>query len=278
MFSNVYLLSFPDISPIAFSVGPVAIYWYGISYVVGILGAWMIASRKLLGTGITREQLDNVLTFAVLGIILGGRLGFVLLYEPSMLLDDPIKILDTRGGGMSFHGGLLGVLIFVGFYLYIKGISILKIADIIAIGAPVGMFFGRIANFINQEHLGKIASPDSLFAVIFPVAKDGIPRHPSQLYEAFLEGLLLLIIMLLLDYLKPNIRKKHPGFMFGLFLFWSGLSRIIVEFFRTPDGMFLGYSIGQWYSLPLVIIGMALMLYSITIINVHTNKKTKAKK
>lgn len=257
------MFSFPDISPVAFSLFGLDIYWYGISYVLGILGAWMIAARKIEGTGITKEQLDNAITIGIIGIIIGGRLGFVLLYEPWMIINEPLRVFDTRGGGMAFHGGLLGVVLFVGYYLLKNRISILGMADAISIGAPVGMFFGRIANFINQEHIGKISSPDNPFAMVFPITRDNIPRHPSQLYEAFLEGLLLLVVMLLVDYMFPLLRKRYPGFMFGLFLLFSGISRIISEIFRTPDGMFMGISLGQLYSLPIVIVGMILIIYAL---------------
>ena len=256
-------IPFPMIDPIALSVGPLAIRWYGISYVIGIiLGLfWM---KKIIRTHpifhpICPASIDSFLSLAMLGIVAGGRFGHVLFYTPSLLITDPIKILYIWEGGMSFHGGLAGLIIVTALHCRKNNIPFLMLSDLLACASPIGLFFGRIANFINGELYGRIT--DVPWAVIFPYGGPGA-RHPSQIYEALLEGLGLFA---LINFSSTRSHfKKQKGRLAGLFLIGYGFARITVEFFREPDiqlGYFCSFlTMGQLLSYPLVGVGAYLLL------------------
>ncbi|MCP4330943.1 MAG: prolipoprotein diacylglyceryl transferase [Alphaproteobacteria bacterium] len=258
------VLNFPDIDPIAVRLGPVAIRWYALAYISGIVLGWLymrwLATRSPKFT--TKVQVDDFLIWATLGIVLGGRLGYVVFYNAGYYLQHPVEILYLWQGGMSFHGGLLGVVLAI--YLYSRKLHVrfTTFGDLVCMAVPIGLFFGRIANFVNGELFGRAS--DVSWAIIFP-AGGAIPRHPSQLYEAALEGLLLFLIMFAIE-MTTRLRERS-GFVSGVFVAGYGVSRFVVEFFREPDAhlgtLALGLSMGQWLSLPMVLIGGAMMLWSL---------------
>jgi phosphatidylglycerol:prolipoprotein diacylglycerol transferase len=248
------------LDPVAFHAGAFALRWYSLAYIVGILAAWWLMARmiRLQPQPMTRSQLDDLITWATLGVIAGGRLGYVLFYDPGRFLADPLAILRLWEGGMAFHGGLLGVLLAVWLTCRAQGIPALRVLDHAAVVVPIGLFLGRLANFVNGELWGR--PTDGSWGVIFP---DGgpMPRHPSQLYEAALEGLLLLAVLSLLFW-KTDARLR-PGLLAGLFALGYGLARFLVEFFREPDAQLgtlaTGLTMGQTLSLPLVLVGAFLV-------------------
>lgn len=250
-------LAFPEIDPVAISVFGLAIRWYSLAYLAGFLAGWAYA-LKLLDNATVRpfkNDADDFLPIAVLGVILGGRLGYVLFYNPIFFFENPSEILKVWQGGMSFHGGALGVFIaMIAFSLYRK-FSFLRLADLTTTVVPFGLLFGRLANFANGELYGR--ATDVAWGVRFP-AGGFISRHPSQLYEAFLEGLMLLIILF---FVYKKFRDK-PGVTASCFLIGYGAFRFIIEYFREPDaqyGLFMGFiSMGQILSLPMVVVGVIL--------------------
>lgn len=251
-------MPFPNINPIAFQIGPLAVHWYGLAYVVGILGWWQYSlwlTKKF--PLVNRKMVDDYLAWAVVGVILGGRLGYVLFYNPTKYMANPFEIIQVWKGGMAFHGGLLGVVIATAIYSYRQGIYFLSFSDLACCGVPIGLFFGRLANFINGELYGRIT--DSPWGITFPHGGP-FPRHASQLYEAFLEGIILFI---LLTYGATLTRWAHKrGLLTGLFLTGYALARILAECFREPDA-FLGYfsgglTMGQILSLPVLAFGLFL--------------------
>lgn len=263
-------IAFPAIDPVIFEIGPLALRWYGLAYVIGILfGLWyakrLVANAAIWGgkPPISTRDIDDFLVWAVLGIILGGRLGYVLFYDLGAYLSDPLAITRLWQGGMSFHGGLAGVIIAMIVFARARGFPAFSLFDVIGPSACIGLMLGRIANFINQELYG---APTSLpWGVIFPVTGDGIPRHPSQLYEAALEGLLLFLVLRFLTHRLHMLPRT--GFVGGAFVAGYGLARIAVEFVRLPDAH-IGYLAGGWLtmgmvlSLPLVLIGAWAMITS----------------
>ena len=262
-------LHFPNIDPVALSIGPLHIRWYGIAYLTGFLGGWFYAGWLAdldRDRRPNREDIDNLLPLLVLGVILGGRTGYVLFYNLSIYIAHPLDVFKVWEGGMSFHGGLLGVTAVIIGYAWKNKISALAIGDIISTVVPIGLFFGRLANFVNGELFGRVTTVP--WAMIFPYGGD-LPRHPSQLYEAFLEGICLFTVMFFMAR-RPDIRRT-PGVLFGTLLIGYGLCRIIVEYFREPDqqiGLILQYfSMGQLLSLPMILAGIAIVVYA---------KKTKA--
>lgn len=256
-------IPFPNIDPVAVHLGPFAIRWYGIAYLAGFLIAWLVL-RWLLDrwdTGLTIDDELTILLFAVAGVILGGRLGYVLFYNLAYYAQHPLGVFALWDGGMAFHGALAGVIIAGITAARVLGVPFLTLADAAAVGTPVGLFFGRIANFINGELWGRPSSVP--WAVVFPHAGP-LPRHPSQLYEAALEGLVLLAILLVL----ALVRRRWPrGFLFGVLLTGYGLARITVEFFRQPDVQvgFLpgGLTMGQLLTVPVLLAGVALVIWSL---------------
>ncbi|MBI3440273.1 MAG: prolipoprotein diacylglyceryl transferase [Proteobacteria bacterium] len=258
-------LPFPDIDPIAIHFGATfGIRWYALSYLAGLLGGWYYAANLAdldRDRRPNREDIDNVLPLVVLGIILGGRIGYVLFYNFDYYAHNPLEIPFLWRGGMSFHGGLLGVLLVCAIYARRHRFSLLALGDILATVAPIGLFFGRIANFVNGELFGRVTTVP--WAVTFPYG-GGLPRHPSQIYEALLEGLGLFLILFLAAG-RPDIRRS-TGMLSGIFITGYGLSRFIVEFYREPDiqiGLLLQYfSLGQFLSLPMIFAGIFLINYA----------------
>ena len=257
-------LPFPDIDPVILHIGPLAIHWYGVGYIVGILFAWWYARRlitnaRLWPGGESRlkpEDIDDLLVWAAIGVVLGGRVGYVLFYDLQRYIAQPADILAVWQGGMSFHGGLLGTTLAMIFFARRRGLPMWSLFDVIGAGAPVGFGLVRIANFINAELWGKLTAVP--WAVEFPNGGP-FPRHPTQLYEAALEGLLLFLVLRIATH--RLLKLGAPGFVSGVFVAGYGLARIFVEFFREPDPQ-LGYLFGGWLtmgmvlSVPMVLIGL----------------------
>ncbi|HEY0833074.1 MAG TPA: prolipoprotein diacylglyceryl transferase [Azospirillum sp.] len=257
-------LTFPAIDPVAFEAGPLVVRWYALAYLAGFLLGWrycMALAKNSPGGRPAPEDYDDFLTWAVIGVILGGRLGYVLFYNLPYYAQHPMEALYVWQGGMSFHGGMLGVVLAILLFAWKRGLSPFAFADLICAAVPIGLFFGRIANFINGELYGRPA-PDVPWAMVFPRDPQQVPRHPSQLYEAALEGAVLFVVLAVIVRL-PAVRER-PGVVSGVFLAGYGLSRIIVEFFREPDPQlgFLwgGATMGQLLSIPMVLVGLWLAL------------------
>ena len=264
------MIDFPNIDPVAFSIGPFEVRWYALAYIAGLLFAIWYAKRLVATPALwadrkptaTPAQVDDLFVWIALGVILGGRLGYVLFYNPLHFLGNPLDIFRMWEGGMSFHGGFLGVVVALLIYGRRHGITLDRLLDLGAAATPVGLGLGRLANFINGELYGRAG--DVPWAMIFPNDPQQIPRHPSQLYEGLLEGLVLFIIIRIATHRFQAL--AHPGRASGLFALGYGLSRIIVEFFREPDaqlGYFFGFiTMGMILSLPLVAVGIWLLLRS----------------
>ncbi len=257
----LFAIPFPAFDPVAVELGPLVIRWYALAYIVGLLLGWRLARRLVTrpGWNLTPEGVDDLLFYVTLGVILGGRLGYVLFYQPGYYAANPLEILYVWRGGMSFHGGLVGVLVAALYFARRTGANPLEVADLLAAVAPLGLFFGRIANFINGELWGR--PTDVPWAVIFPMAGPE-PRHPSQIYEALLEGLLLFVLLQFLAR-RPR-RPEQQGVLTGVFLLGYGLARSFVELYREPDPQ-LGYlwgglTMGQILSIPLVLAGLYLLV------------------
>lgn len=254
------MLTFPDISPIALQLGPLVIRWYSLAYIAGLIGGLFYCKRLLKFSDIEFRQgiFDDLLSYLIAGIIIGGRLGFVLFYHPQEYFSEPLEILKVWKGGMSFHGGLLGVIFAVYLFCRNNGIKFFSMMDIIACAAPIGLFFGRMANFVNAELYGRIT--DVSWGMVFPYG-DGLPRHPSQLYEAFGEGIILFIIMYIAVHKFHTI--KRYSVTSGIFLIGYGFIRSICEFFREPDahiGLISGgVTYGQILCLPMILLGIYLI-------------------
>ena len=257
-------IPFPNIDPVLVSIGPFAIRWYALAYIVGILGGWFYAraivrSQKLWGgpAPLTVTDYDDFFLWVTLGIILGGRIGYVLFYNAPYFAEHPAEIVQLWKGGMSFHGGFLGCVAAVVLFAWRRGIPWLSLGDITCAVAPIGLFLGRLANFINAELWGRIT--DVPWAVVFPGAGP-LPRHPSQLYEALLEGLVLLVVLALL--LRVGALRR-PGTIIGAFALGYGVARFVCEFFREPDtqlGFFWGaLTMGMLLSLPLILAGIGFL-------------------
>lgn len=257
------MLVHPQFDPVALSVGPLAVRWYGLMYLLAFLQFWFLGRRRAeASTGQAKpwsvEELDDLLFWGAIGVVLGGRLGQVLFYEPGYYFSHPLEIMAVWKGGMSFHGGFLGVLAAFTLFAHKTGRSWFQVADFVAPLVPLGLFFGRIGNFINGELWGRPVDPSLPWAMIFPQV-DALPRHPSQLYEAGLEGLTLFAVLWLY-----SAAPRAAGRVSGLFLTGYGLARFVGEFFRTPDdgifGLSTTVSMGQWLSLPMILAGLWLLL------------------
>ena len=255
------LLIHPSIDPVIVSFGVIQIRWYGIAYVLGfLLGIYLI---KQINQGyqkrIKNKQIDDFFIWSVIGVILGGRIGYVLFYQTTTILTDPINILFIWKGGMSFHGGLIGIIISIFLFSKKYSIDFFQLSDLVSSVAPVGLFFGRLANFINVELYGRVT--DFPLAMIYP-SIDQAPRHPSQLYEAFFEGVVLFIILRHCN--KKNYSQNNFGFITSLFLILYGIFRFLIEFLREPDAhiglIFNSVTMGQLLSVPLIIIGVGIYL------------------
>ena len=257
------MLTFPEIDPVAVSLGPINVHWYGLMYLIGFSGVWLFGRirAKAPWSVIKPEAMDDLVFYGAMGAIVGGRFGYIIFYNWTQFLSDPIILFKVWQGGMSFHGGMLGV--FVAMWIYARKIhcTMFQLTDFIAPLAPIGLFAGRIGNFINAELWGR--TTDVSWAMVFPGAGP-LPRHPSQLYEAFMEGIILFIILWLFTS-KPRPVMSATGMSLLLY----GFFRFMVEFFRMPDAH-LGYlaldwvTMGQILSLPMIIIGAALMYFSYT--------------
>jgi phosphatidylglycerol:prolipoprotein diacylglycerol transferase len=256
-------LRFPDFDPVALQIGPLAIRWYALAYIVGILLSWRLLRRLVMQSPAvaTTIQVDDFVSWATLGVVLGGRLGYCLFYQPSLYLADPVGILRVWTGGMSFHGGMLGVVIALLWFCRHHHISVLGFADRLAVCAPIGLGLGRVANFVNGELWGRPA-PDWLpWAMIFPRGGP-VARHPSQIYQSLMEGLLLLLVLFLLS--RREAVRARFGLLTGVFLVGYAVARIIGEFFREPDEflgfLWFGATMGQLLSLPMLLAGLWLMV------------------
>lgn len=255
------MLSYPQIDPIAFSLGPLQVHWYGLMYILAFATAWLLGRYRAgkPGSGWTKNNVDDIATWAMLGVIIGARLGYVLFYDLQTYLADPMEILRVWHGGMSFHGGLIGVLLVAFIWAKSKQKRFLDVTDFLAPLAPLGLLFGRIANFINAELWGNVTTMP--WGMVFPYAGD-LPRHPTQLYEAGLEGLLLFLILWWF-----SCKPKPIGAVSGVFAVLYSIFRIAVEFFRVPDAQ-LGYlylnwvTMGQILCLPLLLVGLLLLVYA----------------
>jgi phosphatidylglycerol:prolipoprotein diacylglycerol transferase len=256
------VLLFPQFDPVLVQVGPFAIRWYALAYIASLLIGWRLVRGlvRMVPAVATPVQVDDFLTWAVLGVVLGGRLGYVLFYQPALYFAHPLQIFAVWEGGMSFHGGMLGVATAIFVYCRLNTIPLLGFADRIAVVAPIGLGLGRVANFINGELWGRPA-PDWLpWAMIFPRA-GMIPRHPSQIYEALLEGVCLFILMFALS--RREALRARFGLLTGVFLCGYAVARIVGEFFREPDA-FLGFlpfgtTMGQVLSIPMFLAGLWLI-------------------
>ncbi len=257
----------PQFDPIALKIGPLAIHWYGLTYLAAFGLFMFLASRRVAqpwnaAAGWNRRDVDDLLFFGVLGVVLGGRLGYVLFYKPAYYLQHPLEILAVWQGGMAFHGGLLGVIVAMALFARLRGRSFFAVTDLIAPCVPTGLAAGRLGNFINGELWGRAADPTLPWAMVFPQAQDGgIARHPSQLYQFFGEGLLLFV--LLWFYTR---KPRATGAVSGLFLIGYGLLRFAAEYFREPDSFLglraLNLSQGQWLSLPMIAAGIVIWVFA----------------
>jgi phosphatidylglycerol:prolipoprotein diacylglycerol transferase len=256
------VLNFPAIDPVLISFGPFAIRWYALAYIGGLLIAWRYCRWLAVRPpqSVSADAFDDFLLWATLGILLGGRLGYVLFYKPGFYLAHPQEILFIWQGGMSFHGGLLGMVAAEVMFARRRGLPVLALADIVAAAAPIGLFLGRIANFVNGELFGRPS--DVPWAMVFPRGGP-LPRHPSQLYEAAIEGLVLLLVLHLM--VRVGVIERR-GTLAGAFLIGYAVARMLAELFREPDahlGFLLGgTTMGQWLSLPLLLAGLALVVWA----------------
>lgn len=279
---SISYLKFPEIDPVMFSIGPVSLHWYGMMYLVGFVFALWLANRRAAkpNSGWTKNEVETLLYVGFVGVFIGGRLGYVLFYNLPVFLNDPLYLFKVWDGGMSFHGGLIGVICAMIWFAKRTKRKFFQVADFVAPLIPFGLGLGRIGNFINGELWGRVTL-DTPWAFLFPTSRSAdlqlvaqdpatllpiiqeygvLPRHPSQLYEMLLEGVVLFII------LNIFVRKSRPvGSVSGLFLIGYGAFRIIVEFFRQPDaqlGLFGGVSMGQILSIPMILLGIIFMVWA----------------
>jgi len=258
----LFAIPFPAIDPVAVAIGPFVVRWYALAYIVGLLLGWryclVLADRP--PRLVERRDIDDFLVWATLGVVLGGRIGYVLFYQPGYYLQHPIEALYLWHGGMSFHGGALGVTLAILLFTRARRLPVLAFSDVIAEAIPIGLFFGRIANFINGELFGR--ETDIPWAMVFPNGGP-VPRHPSQLYEAVCEGLLLFLLLLLAEHRGA---RRRPGIVAGLFLIGYAVARMSGELFRQPDAqlgfLVFGTTMGQLLSIPVLIAGFILIWWA----------------
>jgi len=258
----LFAIPFPAIDPVAVAVGPFVVRWYALAYIVGLLLGWryclVLADRP--PRLVERRDIDDFLVWATLGVVFGGRIGYVLFYQPGYYLQHPIEALYLWHGGMSFHGGALGVTLAILLFTRARRLPVLAFSDVIAEAIPIGLFFGRIANFINGELFGR--ETDIPWAMVFPNGGP-VPRHPSQLYEAVCEGLLLFLLLLLAEHRGA---RRRPGIVTGLFLIGYAVARMSGELFRQPDAqlgfLVFGTTMGQLLSIPVLIAGFILIWWA----------------
>ena len=259
----LFAIPFPAIDPVAVAIGPFIIRWYALAYIVGLLIGWryclVLADRP--PRLVERRDIDDFLVWATFGVVLGGRIGYVLFYQPGYYLQHPIEALYLWHGGMSFHGGALGVTLAILLFTRARRLPVLAFSDIIVEAIPIGLFFGRIANFINGELFGR--ETDVPWGMMFPTGGP-VPRHPSQLYEAVCEGLLLFLLLLFAEYRGA---RRRPGIVSGLFLIGYAVARMSGELFRQPDAqlgfLVFGTTMGQLLSVPVLIGGIILIWWAL---------------
>lgn len=256
-------LIFPDINPVAIQIGPLAIRWYALAYVTGLVVGWQYVRRvvQVRGLELSVEMVDDLLLWIMLGVILGGRIGYVLFYQFGYYVREPLEILAVWRGGMSFHGGLIGVVVAIVLFARRRGVQVLMVADVIAPAFPFGLMLGRLSNFINGELYGR--PTEVPWAMIFPRGGD-VFRHPSQLYAAALEGGILLLLMLWLAHRK-NLHRRM-GLLSGVFLMGYSVARLVGELFREPDShigfLWSGVTMGQILCIPMAAVGLWLIIRS----------------
>lgn len=257
-------LPFPNIDPVIIQIGPLAIHWYGVGYIAGILFSWWYAKRLVTNTRLwpdgalpmKPEDLDDFIVWAAIGVVVGGRAGYILFYDLSRYVANPLDILAVWQGGMSFHGGMLGTILAMVLFARSRGIRVWTLLDVIAATAPVGLGLVRLCNFINGELWGKLTNLP--WAIEFPTGGP-FPRHPTQIYEALIEGVVLFIVLRILTH--SLLKLKTPRFVGGAFACGYGIARIFVEFFREPDAQ-LGYLLGGWLTMGMVL-SMPMVLFGI---------------
>lgn len=255
------MLQFPNFDPVAIRLGPIAVHWYGLMYMIGFGSAWLLGKWRINHgkTRLTIKDLDDLIFYGVLGVVAGGRLGYVLFYKPGHYLQHPLEIFYLWEGGMSFHGGLLGVLAVMAWLAYRRQYRFLEVGDFVATLIPLALGAGRLGNFINGELWGRPS--DLPWAMVFPMAGDNLARHPSQLYQLALEGLLLFAVVWVFA-----ARPRKTGQVSAVFLMGYGLFRFIAEFAREPDNFLgtlaAGLTMGQWLSIPMMVAGAALFAFS----------------
>ena len=257
------MLEYPNIDPVAFSIGPLVVHWYGIMYLIGFAAAWFLAQRhnRRINAGFSRDNIADLIFYCAIGVILGGRLGYIFFYNFSAFMEDPLMILRIWQGGMSFHGGFIGVAIAALVYARRISRKFFEVADFVAPLSAIGLGAGRLGNFINGELWGRVT--DVPWGMVFPFERAGVlPRHPSQLYQFFLEGVMLFLIVWIYS------RKPRPTMaVSGLFLVTYGVFRFVVEFFREPDDHLLFVAFdwmtrGQQLCIPMIALGVFLMWYA----------------
>ncbi len=260
------MLMYPQFDPIAIKIGPLAVHWYGLTYLVAFGLFLLLGIRRLKDqpfaainkpTPWVRKDVEDILFYGVLGVIVGGRLGYCLFYKPGYYLSHPLEIFAVWQGGMSFHGGLIGVIVSMVLFAKLKGRPWLQVADFVAPCIPLGLASGRIGNFINGELWGRFASADLPWGMVFPQSGSMLPRHPSQIYQFLLEGVLLFVLLW-----WYSRKPRGEGQVAGVFLIGYGVLRFTAEYFREPDDFLgllsLGMSMGQWLCVPMVVLGVYL--------------------
>jgi phosphatidylglycerol---prolipoprotein diacylglyceryl transferase len=255
----------PHIDPVAIQLGPIAVHWYGLTYLAAFALFWFLGTRRIAHQPFARlnwstRDVEDILFLGVMGVVIGGRLGYCLFYKPAYYASHPLEIFYVWQGGMSFHGGLLGVVVAEWWFAKTRGRGLLEVADFVAPCVPTGLMMGRVGNFINGELWGRVADPSLPWAMVFRGAGDA-PRHPSQLYQIALEGAFLFVLLWL--YAR---KERKSGQVAAAFLFGYGVFRFIAEFFREPDAhlglLSLGMSMGQWLCVPMIIGGVGMWLWA----------------
>ncbi len=260
------MLMYPHIDPIALQIGPLAVHWYGLTYLAAFGLFYLLGTLRLRhepfasmtgSAAWTRKDVEDILFFGVLGVIVGGRLGYCLFYKPGYYLSNPLEIFMVWRGGMSFHGGLIGVIAAMALFARARGRRFWQLMDFIAPCVPTGLAAGRVGNFINGELWGRFAPPDLPWGMVFPQSGSMLPRHPSQVYQFLLEGLLLFVILWLYAR-KPRLERRVSA----VFLIGYGVMRFVAEYFREPDDFLgllaLNMSMGQWLCVPMIVAGIVL--------------------
>jgi len=263
------MLIHPQFDPVAIAIGPLSIHWYGVTYLAAFMLFLFLARRRLKHPPFAAlshqslwgvKDIDDLMTYGVLGVVLGGRIGYCIFYKPGYYAAHPLEVLYLWQGGMSFHGGMLGVIGAMALFGWQRGKPWLQVTDFVAPCVPTGLAAGRLGNFINGELWGRAADPTLPWAMVFPQSGSALARHPSQVYQFLLEGLLLFVLL----WWQGTRPHRHTGFISGLFLIGYGLTRFVAEYFREPDAhlglLALGWSMGQWLCVPMLFVGLYLVV------------------